>query len=427
MSVAKYLKKFDIYRKVENEELTRVQTTSGAILSLSCLVICIILVIGEFLHFRKIDVKNELSVDKSLEETFDIFFDFTLPNIQCRYLTLEVQDKSGVQQTNIKDNIWKHEIDRFGNNPGRKALIDGTYDSSKPFIPTWRRRNNTEDQCLPCGDGGDPDECCNNCDALLCSYYNRGLTDQLGFGTKQCEGLKKFEYHVRNDRGGCNIHGKVTVHRCQGMFQIVPVSTFTMPATNVQQATRYLEENFNITHTVDHFSFGQGEDTYANAYALKHVDKIKKNDVLSPEVSRKVAQKMTKMSSDGDESVALAAPLDSKTVVQTDLGSFNYFAKIVPTTIKPLSSTASHSTYQFSVTQYFEKFVFGETKPPGIHIWYDLSPIRVTLTETRPSFLPFFTSLCAIIGGVYTVAGIIDSLFFKIHTIRGKQRIGKAV
>jgi hypothetical protein len=43
---------------------------------------------------------------------------------------------------------------------------------------------------------------------------------------------------------------------------------------------------------------------------------------------------------------------------------------------------------------------------------YDLSPIMVKFTEKQRSFAHFLTSVCAIVGGVFTVAGIIDSLVY---------------
>lgn len=41
---------------------------------------------------------------------------------------------------------------------------------------------------------------------------------------------------------------------------------------------------------------------------------------------------------------------------------------------------------------------------------YDLSPIMVQIQESKKSFLRFLTNLCAIVGGVFTVAGIFDAL-----------------
>ena len=45
---------------------------------------------------------------------------------------------------------------------------------------------------------------------------------------------------------------------------------------------------------------------------------------------------------------------------------------------------------------------------------YDLSPIMVHITETRKSFLHFITNLCAVIGGVFTIAGILDKVVYEV-------------
>jgi len=49
----------------------------------------------------------------------------------------------------------------------------------------------------------------------------------------------------------------------------------------------------------------------------------------------------------------------------------------------------------------------------------------IKYTEKRRSFSHFLTGVCAIIGGVFTVAGIIDSFIY--HGVRNfkKTQIGK--
>jgi len=62
----------------------------------------------------------------------------------------------------------------------------------------------------------------------------------------------------------------------------------------------------------------------------------------------------------------------------------------------------------------------------GFFFMYDLSPIMVQFTEHRRSLAHFLTGVCAIIGGVFTVAGIIDSFVYSIHTLQKKIELGKA-
>jgi len=63
---------------------------------------------------------------------------------------------------------------------------------------------------------------------------------------------------------------------------------------------------------------------------------------------------------------------------------------------------------------------------PAIYFRYDLSPVFVTITQENKSFLHFLVQVCAIIGGVFTVAGIIDSVLHKsVQTILKKAEMGK--
>ena len=54
------------------------------------------------------------------------------------------------------------------------------------------------------------------------------------------------------------------------------------------------------------------------------------------------------------------------------------------------------------------------TSAPGIYFYYDFYPVSVNYEETKPGFLQFVTRICGIIGGVFTVAGVVDTLIFRI-------------
>jgi hypothetical protein len=40
--------------------------------------------------------------------------------------------------------------------------------------------------------------------------------------------------------------------------------------------------------------------------------------------------------------------------------------------------------------------------------------VSVNYEETKPGFLQFITRICGIIGGVFTVTGVVDILIFRI-------------
>jgi hypothetical protein len=57
---------------------------------------------------------------------------------------------------------------------------------------------------------------------------------------------------------------------------------------------------------------------------------------------------------------------------------------------------------------------------------YDLSPVTVRFSQYRENFLHFLVQVCAIVGGVFTVAGIIDGMIHKsVVSILRKHQAGK--
>ena len=56
---------------------------------------------------------------------------------------------------------------------------------------------------------------------------------------------------------------------------------------------------------------------------------------------------------------------------------------------------------------------------------YELSPISVQFYKHRESVFEFTIMICGVIGGVFTIAGIIDSIIHKSFSVLFKKRIGK--
>lgn len=64
----------------------------------------------------------------------------------------------------------------------------------------------------------------------------------------------------------------------------------------------------------------------------------------------------------------------------------------------------------------------------GVFFFYDLSPIKVRFKEERRSLLTFLTSACAIVGGVFTVSGIVDATVWAgQRAVRKKRELGKLI
>jgi len=104
---------------------------------------------------------------------------------------------------------------------------------------------------------------------------------------------------------------------------------------------------------------------------------------------------------------------------------FQYFLKVVSTQFRTLDGKQIN-THQYSATNFERDLSSGSQgdTPQGVHIShgvtglpgaffnFEISPILVVHSETRQSFAHFLTSTCAIVGGVLTVAALIDGLLF---------------
>ncbi|XP_066975721.1 endoplasmic reticulum-Golgi intermediate compartment protein 1-like [Macrobrachium rosenbergii] len=107
------------------------------------------------------------------------------------------------------------------------------------------------------------------------------------------------------------------------------------------------------------------------------------------------------------------------------LESHDYVMKIVPTIYEDLSGKQTISyQYTYAYRSYIS-FSHGGRVVPAVWFRYDLTPITVKYHEKRQPFYTFITAICAIIGGTFTVAGIIDSFIFTASEIFKKFELGK--
>jgi len=188
---------------------------------------------------------------------------------------------------------------------------------------------------------------------------------------------------------GCQVYGYLLVNKVAGNFHFAPGKSFQQHHMHVHDLQPFRNMKYNMSHTVYRLSFGR-------------------------------------------EFPGVVNPLDGITKVsekeKDGAGMYQYFIKIVPTIYEPLSGNALN-TNQFSVTEHFKQ-LGGESAHglPGVFFMYELSPIMVHFREQRKSFAHFITGVCAIIGGVFTVAGIIDSFIYQgMRTLKKKVELGKAI
>jgi hypothetical protein len=121
----------------------------------------------------------------------------------------------------------------------------------------------------------------------------------------------------------------------------------------------------------------------------------------------------------GPDFPGLVNPLDNASWRQRGQGFwyYKYKTNLVPTIVNQGGKKVE--TIQYSAS-FSEK---GITKTvskrhPAIAFAFDTSPIAVTFKVEKPSIIGWVTGLLAIIGGGFTMAGLVDSFFFRINRRR---------
>lgn len=99
-------------------------------------------------------------------------------------------------------------------------------------------------------------------------------------------------------------------------------------------------------------------------------------------------------------------------VAQEGAGIVKYSLKVVPISHQRMyGAEVNTHTYSANVAFASESSTMQAVSPSsiliGIEIAYEFTPIMVRYTDTRKSMFEFLTSVCAIVGGIYTVSGLL--------------------
>ncbi|XP_043287548.1 endoplasmic reticulum-Golgi intermediate compartment protein 3 isoform X2 [Venturia canescens] len=382
MNIVEVLRQADAYPKTLED--FRVKTFSGAIVTIISSTIMFVLFVSELKDYLTPSINEELFVDTSRGSKLRINLDVVVPAISCDLLSLDAMDTTGEQHLQIDHNIFKRRLDLSGKpiEDPKKTDIMETKSSGKS-----KEDNATLIACGSCYGAeniGMNITCCNTCEEVRKAYRIKKWAFPDPVSIEQCHNDESMEKLKRGTSEGCQIYGYMEVNRVGGSFHISPGESFSINHVHVHDVQPYTSSQFNLTHIVRHLSFGRNIPGKTN-------------------------------------------PMDNTTVIaQEGAMMFQHYIKIVPTTYVRAGGW-QWQTNQFSVTRHSRKVsvLTGESGVPGVFFTYELSPLMVKYTEKDKSFGHFATNVCAIIGGVFTVAGLIDSFLYHSVRVIQKHELGK--
>lgn len=473
---------WDLYRKVPEEFY--VSTVSGVCLSVTGILLMTLLFALEFSAFLSVSHNTDIMLDHgegSLghEGVLAINFNVSFHDLPCQFASVDVYDITGTKKHDVSKNIVKTRMDHRGRHLGRletlaiepeeheavaqreedelQALLAEDLDESAHSTPLskdnfeqhlkdnkgklvmvdffapwciWCRRlepiwENTAKKVM--GKHSQRAKItvasvdCTKEEQLCQSYYVRAYPTILFFmngdpkpreayhgertttalvsrahkvlaGTRHQADIKKERLARDEDKGdapklggheGCNIAGRLMVKRVPGNFHVQ------------LHSPRYSHDNelVNASHTVHRLNFGDP----ISEHRLRQMSSLP--DALRDDI-------------DSDH-------LDDKVFI-SNMKNYTYvhYLKVVSKRYMWESSQDDIHTYLYSAFSNEHK---EDDTYPNVMFQYDMSPLTVVATYRSQPFYHFITNFCAIIGGVFSIIGIVDRLFQTVASSFNKK------
>ncbi|KAJ8940662.1 hypothetical protein NQ314_010638 [Rhamnusium bicolor] len=324
------VKKLDIFPKVE--ETFKETSSVGGTFSIISFLIIIWLVYSEVNYYLNSKFVFKFSPDIDLDEKLKINVDLTIA-MPCRNLGADILDSTN--QNAFKFGALEEEDTWFELAPNQQIHFD-----NKRHFNSYLREEYHAIQDL---------------------LWRSSFSTQFGE-------LPPRSHNPNRPYDACRIYGSLILNKVAGNFHITAGKSLNLPRGHVHISAFMSEKDYNFTHRVNKFSFG-------------------------------------------DPSPGIVHPLEGDEIISYNgMTLFNYFIEVVPTNINTFLTSVS--TYQYSIKALNRPIDHdkGSHGMPGLFFKYDVSALRVTVRQERDHFGMFLARLCSIIGGVFVCSGIVNRL-----------------
>jgi len=359
----------------------------------------------------------------------ELEFDITLRDLPCTRLNIDANDPNGQPQSLHLDRIhhvWKHRVnydndgkmqfvgDRSRIELGSTLLTEDILHRELEGVINATIEKQSGEYCGSCYGAGDEGECCNACDDVKRAYNLKGWVLRDLENIEQCKDELGASAAVAGE--GCNIHGKVALSSGGGNLHLAPGRDMPTDGSEMSLFDLVLRtfEQWNVSHTVHKIRFGQdipaALDQGKTRYQLDGEERIIMDTYGMYQYYFQVRNLYHVVNFC---TLSLCMVLTGIFVFRVG-NKFNEY-QVVPTEYRFLNGTTIQ-TNQYSVTEHLRHVNPGSGRGlPGVFFFYEVSPLHVVIEEQyRKGWVAFFTSVCAVVGGVVTVMGIIDQSLFSL-------------
>jgi thiol-disulfide isomerase/thioredoxin len=444
---------FDFYRHIP-KDLTE-SSSHGAILSICASIFMVTLFVLELWAFMAPVLMTDVILEPNTDNLLRINFNITVLDTPCDYAAIDIVDVLGTRNDNVTKNINKWQVDEFGrraNFEGRnrvqrelehdthhdlevlkrngihavtigeadfdKHLSDNKHTFVNFYAPwcVWCQRlepvweafaerveadktpvSVVKVDCVASRDlcvrhriqafpllrmfkGKEPESDYRSdrtVDALSAYAADHVAADlQLQKLSEEARNLAIAENKEDNkEHPGCMMTGYLLVNRVPGNFHIE--SRSVVHNLNPVMA--------NLSHVVNHLSFGP----------------------VLPKDSIALLERIPPAYFDMDKTHVIdGAEYHVKAVHQ----AYHHYIKVVSTHLQ----TADEPVVAYQMIHSGQVMQYGEEEIPEARFSYDISPMAVLVSRKNKKLYEFLTSICAVIGGTFTVVGLFNGVLSAI-------------
>jgi thiol-disulfide isomerase/thioredoxin len=451
------LKKWDLYKKIP-EDLT-VSTLPGVSLSITGCVIMFILFILEFNAYLTVTYQTEIVMDEGLDEMLRINFNITVPDLRCEFASLDVSDMTGTRRHNMTKDIYKIRIDhklrmigmatadqpvprfalddQYGDLPDSDAIsLALTEETFEPFLkahhfvavdffapwciwckrmePVWTRTAKT----LPSLHMGQRMRVAHvDCEAhpALCQrqfiraypsimFYKDGDLSpvEMYHGDRSLEGFTaKFKALMEGETDFAESRKKQLHDGDKAEARQEGRVLSRAPGPEGCQIYGHL----NVKRVPGNFHIHLGNPAYSTDMSLvnasHHVGELWFGEPLTYKDLRKLPEEA--------HAQLYAHRLEGRHFVSFHQNhTYVHYLKVVTNSFVQ-SAHVEDDINVYKYTAHSNEYLETEDLP-SVMLRYDLSPMSVRISPVSKPFYHFLTNACAIIGGVFTIIGILDQI-----------------
>jgi hypothetical protein len=371
--------RFDIFPKFRDRSI-RLRTVSGGVISLGMIVWVSFLFFGQLVDALTSRVDSSIVADTDpISGPRKVFLEFNIMiNSPCTILHFDLFDADGSIKTDIIESLNRTRFVESG------LTLEQHMERHFQQVIKPQKRKKQKDICLSCYGALPADSCCNTCHSVMEAMRKRGWSFYGADRWAQCQTEGYFGF----GREKCRLNGSVKVKRGAGHFHMGLGANYLGSVKGHQHDLGSVTKNHSLSHKVAWFHIGRPLPDFA-------------------------------------------PPLDDIEIVLDEaakgLWLVTYYLHIVPA--KHFFARGVTESYRYSA-MYSQKVITNSSAKglPGIHVYYDFSPMMVVSRPKVASLRHLVTHLAGLIGGAFSFAAILDAFMFgALSTLEGKRNIGKDV